>query len=262
MRKQSLVFLVLVLAVIGISTITSLHSQGQKASGAKAEAATPVQEGVMSDKQKEHSKLYRKHKGIGKLTDLVKREGNNTSDGLEVIQLPPLREVTPGGRISVPGAFLNTLAGSADAVVIGTVTDKTSQLTENGTFVFTDYDLTVEEVLKSRDASIQPQGSIVVTRPGGRILLQGRVVSAVDRVFHPFSIGGRYLLFLKFLPSTGAYHAVSDQGSFRLINNKKVELLTDSPDVPRIEKDAASFIGDVQTAIAVTYVGRQGGIHE
>jgi hypothetical protein len=216
----------------------------------------------MSDKQKEHSKLYRKYKGLGKLTDLVKREGNNTSDGLEVTQLPPLRELAPGGRISVPGTFLNTLAGSADVVVIGTVKGKTSQLTKNGTFVFTDYDVTVEEVLKGKDASLQPQSSIVVTRPGGRILLQGRVVSAVDRVFHPFSIGGRYLLFLKFLPSTGAYHAVSDQGSFRLINNKKVELLTDALDVSRIEKDAASFISDVQTAIAVTYVGIKGGTHE
>lgn len=173
--------------------------------------------------------------------------------------MPGLPELSPVGRPSVPEAFLNNLASKADAVVIGTVTNKSSQLTENGAFVFTDYDLTIEEVLKENGTdSIQSHSSIVMTRPGGRILLEGRIVTARDRAFKPLAIGGRYLLFLKYLPTTGAYYAVNNKGSFELADNKSVKPLTEAPDAPRVDKDAASFINDVRIAIAASKSAKQG----
>ncbi|HEY0322145.1 MAG TPA: hypothetical protein VGC66_14385 [Pyrinomonadaceae bacterium] len=250
MRKQVLLLLASALAIAGTITITSLRGWSQGASGSKAEAATPVQQGVMSAQQKEHSKLYKDYKGNGKLLDLLNKEENNASNELIITVMPALPELSPGGRPSSSEAFLKNLASSADAVVIVTVTNKSSQLTENGSFVFTDYDVAVEEVLKDNGSNnIQSQSSIVVTRPGGRILLEGRVVTARDRVFKPLAIGGRYLLFLKYIPTTGAYHAVNNKGSFELVDNKSVKLLTEAPDAPRIDKDAASFISDVRIAI-------------
>ncbi|MBD0370470.1 MAG: hypothetical protein ICV60_06510 [Pyrinomonadaceae bacterium] len=260
MRKQVLLLLASALTLAGIITITSLHSRGQGASGSKAEVATPVQQGVMSAQQKEHSKLYKDYKGNGKLLNLLNKEENNADNELIITVMPGLPELSPKGRSSAPEAFLNNLASSADAVVIGTVTNKSSQLTENGAFVFTDYDVSVEEVLKDNGSnSLQSQSSIVVTRPGGRILLEGRVVTARDRAFKPFTVGGRYLLFLKYIPTTDAYHAVNDKGSFELVDNKSVKLLTEAPDAPRIDKDAPSFINDVRTAIAATKSRPQDG---
>ncbi|HEX8176256.1 MAG TPA: hypothetical protein VF543_14160 [Pyrinomonadaceae bacterium] len=251
MRKKGLLFLVSALSIAGVVTITSLRSRGQGASGSKAEAATPVQQGVMSAQQKEHSKLYKDYKGNGKLLDLLNKEENNTTNELIITVMPPLPELSPGGRPSLSEAFLKNLASNADVVVIGRVTNKSSQLTENGAFVFTDYDLAVEEVLKGNSSNnIQSQSSIAVTRPGGKILLEGRVVTATDRVFKPLAIGGRYLLFLKYIPTTGAYHAVNNKGSFELVDNKSIKLLNEATDAPRVDKDAASFINDVRIAIA------------
>lgn len=259
MRMQVVVLLASVFAGAGISAISALYSQGQPGTRVQAEAATRVQEGVMSDIQKEHSKLYRNYKGTGKLADRINREGEN-ADELTITVLPGLPVLAIGGRISAPNNFLNNLAADADAVVIGTVTAKASQLTENGAFIFTDYDVRVEEVLKDNSANnIQPHSRIAVTRPGGRISLQGRMVTAVDRTFKPFATGGRYLLFLKYIPTTRAYHAVSTTGVFQLADNKRVELLTEAPDAPRIDKDVAAFISDVRIAIANAIYGRQGG---
>lgn len=259
MRKQVLLLLTSALAIAGVITITSLHGWGQKASGLKAETATPVQQGAMSPQQKEHSKLYKDYKGNGKLLDLLNKEENNASNELIITVMPPLPELSPGGRPSSSESFLNNLASSADAVVIGTVTNKASQLTENGAFVFTDYDVALEEVLKSNGSNnIQSQSSIVITRPGGRILLEGRVVTTRDRSFKPLAIGGRYLLFLKYIPATGAYHAVNNKSSFELVD-KGVKPLSEAPDAPRINKDAASFISDVRIAIAADRTNRQGG---
>ncbi|HKS29217.1 MAG TPA: hypothetical protein VJS44_15420 [Pyrinomonadaceae bacterium] len=214
----------------------------------------------MSARQKEHSKLYKDYKGNGKLLDLLKKEENNTGNELIITVMPGLPELSPGGRPSTPDTFLNNLASTADAVVIGTVANKSSQLTENGAFVFTDYDVAVEEVLKENGSNnIQSQSSIVVTRPGGRILLEGRIVTARDRTFKPFAVGGRYLLFLKYIPTTGAYHAVSNKGSFELVDDKSVKPLTEAPDAARLDQDAASFINDVRIAIAAALSTKRGG---
>lgn len=262
MRKQRLAFIasILVLAVMGV--ISLLQGHAQKASGLKqTEPATPVQEGVMTDRQKEHSKLYENYKGIEKLTDLIKQKGDNSNE-LSITIMPGMPELSLSGQVSTPEAFLKNLAAESDAIVVGSITDKSSQLTENGTFIFTDYDVVVEDVLKNSNANnIQPHSNIVVTRPGGRILLQGRPITARDKNFKPFVIGGRYLLFLKYIPATNAYHAVSDKGSFEIVNSR-VELLTEAPDAMQVNKDAASFIDDVRRAVANVGSLKQGDSRE
>lgn len=74
---------------------------------------------------------------------------------------------------------------------------------------------------------------------------------AVDRTAKPFRVGDKYLLFLRYLPATGAYLASEGPSSFKLEEGKVVTLTED----PRYEdfqkgRDVVSFIKDVHAAVA------------
>jgi hypothetical protein len=105
-------------------------------------------------------------------------------------------------------------------------------------------------VLKDNPAAhVAPQTRLTVTRPGGKVALNGREITAIDRSFKRLAVGGRYLLFLRFIPATGAYQALNEKGSFEIDNNK-IAVLSELPDaVFSSERDAASFINEVRTAI-------------
>ena len=106
-------------------------------------------------------------------------------------------------------------------------------------------------MLRADSDRLKPQSSITVTRPGGKVLLEGQVITFNVDSFKPLTPGHRYLLFLKFLPNTGAYRAVDQRSSFD-ISDSKVESLSDAPDAQNFEKDLATFISNVKVAIANT----------
>jgi hypothetical protein len=243
--------LTVTLALSVVSAVSIFQGQGQNVLTPKHETATRVQEGVMTDQQKKHSKLYKRYKGIAKVRDLIRQDANSSGE-LTVTVLPGSPELSPEGQSKNAFSLLDNLAAKADAVIIGNVTDKESQLTEDGTFVFTDYAMKVEEVLMDNSkAHIELQRSLTVTGPGGKIVLNGRRVSVTDRSFKPMTTGGRYLFFLKYVADTGAYQAVSENGSFELIDNNAV-LLTESPTESRNERNLESFLSDVRIAIALS----------
>jgi hypothetical protein len=109
-------------------------------------------------------------------------------------------------------------------VAIVQIKEKTSQLTENREFIFSDYTATVTEVLKNNNAAaLTATGSIVITRPGGKVRIGDRAVGALDSSFQPLSVNNSYLVFLKYLPATGAYTTIR-RGSFLLSNNELTKL--------------------------------------
>lgn len=249
--KKTVLILLLAVSLLAVSAaITTLRVEGQKVSPPDKEAATPVQDGGLSERQKQHRQLYKDYKGIGKLQDLLNREQGNSELTVELIPGPP--ELSPQGKRASPADVLSGLAAEADAIVIGVVKDKSSQLTENGAFIFTDYDMTVEEVLKgNRAARVEPRTNLTVTRPGGKVVLNGRVVTAVDRSFKRLAVGGRYLLFLRYVAATGAYQAINDQGSFEIGDNKAAALAQTPAATSGAELDAAALINEIRTTVSV-----------
>ena len=208
--------------------------------------ATLVQEGAKTDKQKVHGKLFSAHKTGGrKLRDVVATE---TGDVVVISTLP---KGMPGGNPGCPShprATLRNLAHVADAVVVGTVKSKVySQLTENEEFVFSDYELTIEDILKNNAAKpIQLNNTIIATRPGGTVQLKGRVVRALAGNFKPFKIGERYLLLLKFVPASASYQAFGN----------RPYLLRSHTGIPQLEvtataqeQAATTFINQVRAAV-------------
>ena len=239
--KKTILLLAL-LTVLGITVTASLQSTARNDSDStKQEEATPVQEGVMTEKQKQHGKLF-KHTGP-RLRALVTEQ----TGVIEVAQDAPDLFILPESGPKPP--VLQSAVCNANAVVVGTLNSKNSQLTEQGNFIFTDYEMAVEEVIKNNSAApIALNNTITVTRAGGVVQLNGRVIRAKVEDFKPMAVGQRYLLFLRFIPATGSYLAYGN-GSFQLEGKKVIalgmaaskELLNDG------SKDATTFLSETRS---------------
>ena len=237
MRKL-LLLMISILVVCLFSNVVPLHSQQQKPD-VYNEVATPVIEDELTPQQKEHSKLYERHQRKEKIRDVLIKQNELRSFTISCFAfslepLPPL---------------VVELSEKADAVVIVTFVSKSSQITTNGTYVFTDYELRIEEALKdSRTGTLKPETTITVTRPGGKVLLFGKIASFSSSAFKPLEPGRRYLLFLSYLPSTGAYQAVDANSSFD-ITDTMVESLNEG--ITRgFHRDLGPFITSVRQAVA------------
>jgi hypothetical protein len=247
-RYKKIVSILLAVLVMAVATtLAALRHQDQNGSSSLTKKeAMPVQEEVMTAKQREHSKLYKEYKTGKKLRDLA----------AEIGDVKIRRHAGPqGGDLNEPllslDKFLQSAACSAEAVVVVVVKSKSSQLTEDEDYVFTDYETTVEEVLKDNaSAPIQTKGNITITRPGGTIQLNGRTIEAIDDSFEPLTVGGRYILFLQFLPTTRSYKSLNSVSGFQL-KNKKIDKLTREhlqAESELANEDAVSFLGRIRVA--------------
>ncbi|HVG29010.1 MAG TPA: hypothetical protein VM864_04750 [Pyrinomonadaceae bacterium] len=238
----SIVFVCFVLCTFIVTRVSSLQNPDNKLLAVREnqEEATHIREGVLSAKQRAHGKLF-KHNGP-KLRDLAKQMAG------------PIEVVSDVGLVldntPIPGNPLEGATCNADAVVVGVTRGKASQVNEEGNFIFTDLDVTVEEVVKNNPLSgIEPNQLVSVTRPGGAVEFGGRVFRARREDFKPTPVGRRYLFFLKYVPETQSYLAYGN-GTFEL-NDKKVAGLGDAPELRAFEsKDPATLLGEVRTFAA------------
>ena len=136
---------------------------------------------------------------------------------------------------------------------------KSSQLTEDGDFVFTDYEVNIEDVLKDNEfAHLIPNINLTLTQPGGKVRLGGYIIEAEDASFRPLVIGGRYTLFLKFIPATGAYASLNSKSSYELSSN---EVRSQTEELIHSElktEKASTFVKNVR-AVAAGGCPRKGG---
>lgn len=203
----------------------------------------------MTEKQKKHGKLYKGYADIAKgkkLRDLVAEQGD-----VNITRLV--------GDVASPDSFsleeyVRALACKADAIVVGTVKSKSSQINEDGTFAFTDYEITATDIIKNNDAvSIQPNTNITVTRIGGTVILNGRKVRTIDQRRNILERDGNYLLFLEYIPATGAYRPFSDsrsEDSFQIRGNAITQV---SPKLlpfgPQVATGLDSFIAKIHSVL-------------
>lgn len=239
-RKQ--VFLLLTALIVAVTvTNISLRGQNQK---------TPSAEGRITEQHKEHSKLYKDYRFGKKL-----REVAAETEGTEVAVIRGMREKTfnPDSPPFDLHSFLRNLACDADAVVIGVIKNQSSQLTEDEDFVFTDYDMSVEQILKDNaKAPIQLTNDLTISRPGGIVQLDNKIVRAIDESLDPLSIGHQYILFLTYIPTTGAYKAFDSNGSFQLSNKRIVKLTKESlPSKLETGNDAESLSSEIRNVSAI-----------
>jgi hypothetical protein len=215
---------------------------------AELPGATPVQLGVLTAKQRTHSKLYAHYLDLTKTFTASKSIAEAKSKvvvidislGMGPAFIPP----------ETPEDYLGALARGSDVVIRGRVVNKDSQITENDGFVFTDYGVLVAEVLKNDKAASLDKGmTITVTRPGGTVLVGGIILKGLDHSFLPLPDNGHdLLLFLKHLPDSDAFCTTESTGSFEL-DDSSLRPLTEKRFPVGVLLDANSFL---RTTRAVT----------
>lgn len=253
-HKKSILTSLLVLSIAMVSAMATLRSQNQNINNQAStpkdnDEATLIQEGVVTEKQREHSKLYSRS-GEKRLLDLAAERKGDVWVGQDS---PPL--LIESKQPSVQES-LQVLGCKADVVIVGAVKSKASQLSEDGTDIFTDYEITVGDILKNNAiAPIQPSSVIIATRSGGAVKLNGHVLRAVDYSSELLRIGGRYILFLRAVPATGAYTSIyyAGDGSFQISGDKVVQVSRDLlPLGPSKSVDTATFMNEVSAVLHAT----------
>jgi hypothetical protein len=212
---KALVACLLVSGCLGFGTsrlLTASHQEGSHRPSASE--ATTIQLGVMTEKQREHSKLYKSYARMHKGRKLLDRRGG--AGDLKIAIESPMPK--PGFDSLTPQEFLQQLSCRSDAVAIVKVVDKQSQLTEDEDFIFTDYSVKVIEILKDNEkAPIDTDSDLTITRPGGTININGRLIQALDAKYGEMKKDGEYLLFLTYIPATRSYKATDAKSSFDLM---------------------------------------------
>ncbi|MFY9553242.1 MAG: hypothetical protein WAV47_00840 [Blastocatellia bacterium] len=240
--------------IIGVSAGSQIQQQNSKETEAQRELrlfdqevvdATPTQLGVLTLRQQNHSKLYGAYKERNKkrISEYIAHpEGKVLAIDFEIGLGPRLT------KRETPEEYFGKLADASDAIIRGRVVQKTSQITEDDTFIFTDYDVEVREVVKDNPiAPLATGGNIVLTRPGGKIVVDGIIMQVTDHHFLALPVNNRdVILFLKYVPETGAYQATRDTGSFQL-NGEVLRPLTEAHFPPGVLEDSRSFLQTVRS---------------
>lgn len=112
----------------------------------------------------------------------------------------------------------------SDAIIVGRAGNKTIHLTEDETLVYTQYDITVQEILKNNSFSpIQINNIIEVSRPGGKINLNGRLIRFIAAGFTPLENNRNYLLFLKYVPEAKGYRPIAPSKDYLINGNQAIK---------------------------------------
>ena len=180
-------FLITRSVAFGLFFVKTPTTEGQKVTD---DDATVVQRGLVTPQEHEFSQEYarlysfRQAPKFSKVIEEKDREGDNGDINgwlgeRETFYLPG----TPEPKMS---EFLAKTSCAADAIVVGSPKSKTSHMTEDETFIYTQYEFTVESILKDNASlPISVGRSLDVTRPGGNIKLDGRRIKIQERSYEP-----------------------------------------------------------------------------
>lgn len=246
-------FLAICVITLGIFLVTP-STQGQRE---RSHDGTYVKRGETTEKERrysaEYKKLYPIYRGR-KFSDLIRESnaiGKNTEElgasvgGYEGFFLP-------GAPVVTPSQFLAKLSCKSDVIVIGSPASKTSHMTEDETFIYTAYEFTLLDVLKGNPNLVLREKSVIdVTRPGGLIELDSRLIRIRDLSYEPLEVGSNYVLFLRYVKEVDGFLPAGPEGDFRIENDIYTKLST-RPLPTEIERanDLKDLLTKLQTAIS------------
>lgn len=174
----------------------------------------------------------------------IPADAPQSSRRIVVAHSQPQWKPSGGVRVSGRGDYLASLSANSELIIVGEPISRYSAITNDHGFVFSDYVVAVDRVIKNDGQPVLAGMNIVVARAGGEITYRGCSVRGIDPEFHLFQLNRQYVFFLKLLPNNQAYKVTADR-SFLFDGGKAVSSrasLTRS-----IDKD--EFLGDLQGAI-------------
>lgn len=193
--------------------IPVLYGQDAKAKPTQGQQAG-LQQSQADKRQQVHSQQV--HGGIpGQITQQLAATSGDIH--LRNLQSPPLTIQLD------PLSTLENLTCENDLVVLGTLKDGSSHPTVDNAYIYTDWNLTVNEIIKNNSASpVQAGQTIVVTHPGGTLEIAGRHVYA-ETGEPQLQPGNEVLLYLRYLKDSGTYSLSSPNG-FIFFDTVRIDL--------------------------------------
>ncbi len=256
-RQLTVVGIVLVAVTIIFATVTFRQQAQDKTQSGKDEP-TVVQRGQVTDKEREYSKEYKKlysyrqGRKFSELIDKTTRLGREKEDIGIIINEPEFVD-DPDAPVITAAQFLRKLSCNADVIIVGSVKSKSAHMTEDETFAYTEYDFLVKDILKNNsDSPIETGSNIEITRPGGVIKLDNRIIRVEDQSYKPLEMKKEYLLFLRFIPSTNGYMVASNEGDF-VFENKSLKKFSTQP-LPKKLRNGnylQNLLSDVQKTVTL-----------
>lgn len=192
-----------------------------------AASATRVVGGELSEEQRFHSKYFENYKSLNGDHTLVEM--------LSLAEIEHLRLLIPKPNIEFSGqsdstdakAVYREMGSNSNLVMRGTVIGKASQITADGGFIFTDYQVQVKSVLKAPVEFDVTRGDMVtVVRPGGAVLLDGHFLEAIDQSAENLALNLDYVFFLRFIPETGGFIESDNRGAFAIGSDSRVRSIS------------------------------------
>jgi hypothetical protein len=133
--------------------------------------------------------LHTTEAGQGKVIDIVRSSSGN-------LEFSTDREFSP--------ADVTELVREAEVIVRGVVESANSRLSTDERRIESDYKLRIVDTYLA-SPGLQAGDAIVVSRPGGVLTIEGRVIVDRESDFPPFQPGEEYVLFLQLTSQRGVY---------------------------------------------------------
>jgi hypothetical protein len=109
------------------------------------------------------------------------------------------------------------LVCSSDAAFIATVTSSESLPTYDGLFLFTEYVVQLNEIVRQPPSTTHVRGqSVTLVRIGGQLAVNGRRLTASVNSYPPLRINSHYLIFSKYLSATQSFKTNNPDGVFSI----------------------------------------------
>ncbi len=204
---------------------------------------TELRREVMSKRDRARGSLFAGHKGLFDKT-IVELVAESPREPVMLLVGTPLDMVAPvttADRFS----YLANLRSQSDLAVRAVPTSKTSRLTSDEFFLYTDYDLRVLEVFSTTSADPVATG-MSITWPGGRGTLDGTPVLAVSSQYLPPAVGSEYVFFLSYRSDSETYVPVGPGAAFH-VTSSSISPLTKSSVPPVVVADVTKFLADLRS---------------
>jgi hypothetical protein len=138
---------------------------------------------------------------------------------------------------------------NCDVIVMGVpVTERTLPIPDRS-FLFTEYEVRIEQVFFAGQQIIHIGDTIVVSRAGGELRFNGVLVKAIESAFDLFPLNQPYIFMLRSVPETETYRALGS-GTF-VIADGTVSIAShlEHPKNPKQQLD--SFLSELDAAVAL-----------
>lgn len=136
---------------------------------------------------------------------------------------------------------------NCDVIVMGVpVTGRTLPI-QDRSFLFTEYEVRVEEVFFAGQQVIHSGDTIVVSRAGGELPFNGVLVKAIESAFDLLRLNQPYILMLRSVPGTNSYRAYGS-GTFVIVDGAvSIASRLEHPKNPKQQLDG--FLSELDAAI-------------